>query len=274
MKIGVIGSCGIVGTATKFGFQKLGHEVICHDLQLNTKINIVKECKIIYVCVPTPHNEDGSCDTSIVEGVVGELVEAGYRRTIVIKSTVTPGTTQKLRDKYQESASHPRFKICFVPEFLRERCAISDFVENHKLLAIGCEQDYIFETIKECHGHYPEQVIRMTPTEAELLKYYHNTFNALRVVFANEFYEVCSKFDVEYNSIKKGLLITSGVPDIYLDVNNNIRGYSSICWNKDVPALIQLGKELGIKLPLIDMIPEANNNFKKTPFEGTRESYD
>ena len=190
---------------------------------------------------------------------------------IAIKSTVTPGTTNKLRQKY--SIQHPlRGKnICFVPEFLRERCATTDFVENQKLLAVGTHSDWVFDVIKTCHGDYPHNVLKMGPTEAELLKYYHNTFNALRVVFANEFYKICEAMKADYNAVKHGLLKTSSVPDIYLDVNKNMRGYSSICWNKDIPAIIRLARNLQLDLPLIENIPVSNDTQIKTPFKGTRE---
>ncbi len=267
MDIGIVG-CGVVGGACKFGFEKAGHSVFVHDTALGTSLEDLLHCCIVYVSVPTPKKEDGSCDTNVVESVVVGLRDVGYHGIVAIKSTITPGTTAKF------AAAYPHFKdVCFIPEFLRERCAITDFIEKHQLLAIGSTSEETIRIVTECHGDYPESVIPMTATQAELLKYYHNTFNALRVVFANEFYEICSALGEGYGEIKKGLLKTSGVPDIYLDVNKNMRGYSSICWNKDVPALIQLSKALDIETPLIDMIPLANNNFEKTPFKGTREDY-
>ena len=267
MKIGVVG-CGIVGSACKFGFEKIGHEVIVHDISLQTSLQDVAPCSIVYISVPTPSNEDGSCDTSIVESVVKDLNSLKYDGIVAVKSTVTPGTTRKFSELYTG------FKdLCFVPEFLRERCAITDFTENHKVLVVGSTDDETYDIVEKCHGSYPQNIIQLTPTQAELLKYLHNTFNALRVVFSNEFYEICRAMDADYNGVKNGLLKTSDIPDIYLDVNDNVRGYSSICWNKDIPALIQLAKSLELSTPLINMIPEANNNFKKTPFKGTRERY-
>lgn len=287
MKIGIVG-CGIVGGACRFGFEKLGHDVEVHDTKLGTILAEVLDADIVYICVPTPMQSDGSCDTSIVEEVVADLYHLDYGGVVAIKSTVTPGTTQKLINNYTTTASsfvgsfkcvRPFKDIVFVPEFLRERCAVSDFVEHQKLLAVGYDKNVTSHSsfnrgvnyVIQSHGHYPEKVLTMTPTQAELLKYIHNTFNALRVVFANEFYNIASFFGEKYTPIKEGLLQTASIPDIYLDVNENMRGYSSICWNKDLPALIALCKKHGIEIPLIDMIPEANDKFKKTPFEGTRE---
>lgn len=280
MQIGIVG-CGIVGSACKFGFEKLGHKVHVHDLKLNTSIYDLLESEIIYICVPTPMKQDGCCDTTIVESVVDKLSDLYYSGVVAIKSTVPPGTTKSIISKHTKTVKsvttgsikliHPFADIAFVPEFLRERCAISDFVENQKLLAVGANSPVTHKVIVESHGHYPQSVVNLTCTQAEILKYYHNTFNALRVVFANEFFEITKFFEEEYTPIKNALLKTSSIPDVYLDVNDNMRGYSSICWNKDVPAIIKMCEQHGIKIPLTDMIPVANENYEKTPFKGTRE---
>lgn len=280
MQIGIVG-CGIVGSACKFGFEKLGHKVRVHDLKLNTSIYDLLESEIIYICVPTPMKQDGCCDTTIVESVVDKLSDLYYSGIVAIKSTVPPGTTKSIISKHTKTVKsvttgsikliHPFADIAFVPEFLRERCAISDFVENQKLLAVGANSPVTHKVIVESHGHYPQSVVNLTCTQAEILKYYHNTFNALRVVFANEFFEITKFFKEEYTPIKNALLKTSSIPDVYLDVNDNMRGYSSICWNKDVPAIIKMCEQHGIKIPLTDMIPVANENYEKTPFKGTRE---
>ena len=122
MKIGIIG-LGVIGSACKYGFEKLGHSVKVHDTKLDSKIIDILNTDICYVCVPTPSNSDGSCDISIVNNVVKELKDYNYRGVVAIKSTVKPTTTEKLKEE-------TGLEICFVPEFLRERCAISDFIES------------------------------------------------------------------------------------------------------------------------------------------------
>jgi len=262
MKIGIVG-LGIIGSACKFGFEKLGHKVLVHDIIMETKLNDLIDCEIIYVCVPTPSNEDGSCNTTIVEQVVLNLKELNYQGIIAIKSTVKPTTTQKLIEQTD-------LKICFVPEFLRERCAITDFTENHDLLAIGTDSEYIFNLVKKCHGNYPKNVVQLKPTEAELLKYYSNVYNALKITFANEVYEICQKLNVNYSDIKNAFIKRGTTKDIYLDVNDNFRGYAGMCLPKDTKALDSLVKELGLDLELFYIIDKENNKFTKTVFEGMR----
>lgn len=262
MRIGIIG-VGIIGGACKYGFEKLGHKVVCHDIALDTKIEDVLETQITYICVPTPSDEDGSCNTSIVESVIHELHELGYSGIVAIKSTVKPTTTEKL-------IKETGMEICFVPEFLRERCSISDFTENHDLLAIGTYSQTTYEMVKLCHGNYPKNHSHLTPTEAELLKYYSNVINALKVVFANEMYEICKTVGADYTQIKETFIKRGTTKDLYLDVNDNFRGYAGMCLPKDTKALDSFVKELGLDLKLFETMESENNKFKKTVFNGMR----
>lgn len=262
MNIGIVG-LGVIGTACKYGFEKLGHLVKSHDIKLNTKITDIINCEIIFLCVPTPSNYDGSCDTSIVKSVVYELKNNNYDGVIAIKSTVNPTTTQNLIDE-------TNLNICFVPEFLRERCAISDFTENHEILAIGTHNDNTFDIVKKCHGSYPKNIVRMLPTEAELLKYYSNVFNAMKITFANEMYEICKKLNVDYSIIKDSFIKRGTTKDVYLDVNENFRGYAGVCLPKDTKALDFFVKSIGLDLKLFETIDSENKKFKKTVFNGMR----
>ena len=111
MKIGIAG-LGIIGSACKYGFEKLGHKVNFHDPKFEeSKFEHLLNTDIIYICVPTPSNEDGSCNTSIVRKVIDDLMCVNYKGVIAIKSTVEPGTTESLINQYMND------KICFVPEF-------------------------------------------------------------------------------------------------------------------------------------------------------------
>lgn len=262
MKIGIVG-LGVIGSACKYGFEKLGHDVIVHDIKQNTNITDVLNTEICYICVPTPSDQNGGCDTSIVESVVRELNEYNYIGIVAIKSTVKPTTTEYLK-------STTNLKICFVPEFLRERCAISDFTENHDLLAIGTDSDEIFETVKNCHSHYPKKIEKLSPTEAELLKYYSNVYNATKIIFANEMYEICKTVGADYSKIKDAFVKRGTTKDIYLDVNENFRGYAGVCLPKDTKALDTFVKELGLDLKLFEIIDSENTKFKKTVFNGMR----
>lgn len=267
MKIGIIG-LGVIGTATKEGFEHIGHTVKTHDLKLGTKLEDVLDTEIIFLCLPTPSKQTGECDTSIIDNVIEQIDNKLYNGIIAIKSTVEPGFTIDVIKKYNNN------NICFVPEFLHERKAKEDFINNHKLLAIGTNSKDVYKKIVEVHGNLPQNIVMLKPTEAELLKYYNNVFASLRVTFANVMYEICKKMSlnevIDYTKIKNTYLKTGKTVDLYLDCNEDMRGYSGACLPKDTKALIQLMKKLKINYNLIKSIDKDNNKFKKTVFKGMR----
>jgi nucleotide sugar dehydrogenase len=264
MKLGIIG-LGAVGTANKEGFEYLGHTIVAHDIKLKTKIHDVLDTEISFLCVPTPQSTDGSCDTSIIESVINELGQLNYKGIIAIRSTVVPGFTQRMIETYKN------LTICFVPEFLRERCAADDFINNHKLLAIGTHDIWVYRKLVNAHGTLPENTEHLTPNEAEVLKYYNNVYAALRVTFANVMYEICDKLDCDYTTIKNAYIKTGKATDMYLDVNSGLRGYGGMCLPKDTQAIASLIQELGLDLELIQSIHNDNEKFKRTVFNGMRE---
>lgn len=262
MKIGIIGM-GIVGNANYSGFNMLGHSLVMHDTKFDTTISEVLDTEITYVCVPTP-DADGKCDTSIVESVLAELNDVAYKGIIGIRSTVYPGFTESMIEKYSDLI------ICFVPEFLRERCAADDFINNHTLLAVGTNDPHVYKKIVESHGHLPQNTKQLSPTEAEVLKYYNNSFAALRIVYANIIYELCEKLDCDYSKVKDSYILTGKTNDLYLDVNKKLRGYGGMCLPKDVKALASILKELDLDFDLIDSLDRDNVKFNKTVFNGMR----
>jgi UDPglucose 6-dehydrogenase len=262
MKIGIIG-LGVVGEANKIGFEKIGHKVIVHDIKLDTDLKDVLDTEIVFVCVPTPSNENGSCNTDIVENVIHDLTSFSYKGIIAIRSTIEPGFTQRMLKKY-------KIKICFCPEFLHERKAIDDFINNHKVCVVGTNDNEIYEKVKEAHGNLPENFVRLNPPEAELVKYFNNVYAALRITFANNMYEISKKLGCDYSKIKDTYALTGKTKNVYLDANENTRGYAGMCLPKDTKALIHLVKKLGLDLDLIKSIEKDNKKFIKTVFQGMR----
>jgi len=260
MKIGIIG-LGVVGSACKFGFELAGHTVLTHDIKLDTVIDDVLYSEIIYVCVPTPSNEDGSCNVSIVEEVIYELKKKQYKGIVAIKSTVIPGTTRHLIDQ-------TGLKICFVPEFLRERCAITDFTENHDVCIVGTENNEVYDLVCRSHGNYPEKFVLLTPTEAELCKYFNNVYNAMLIIFSNSFYEACKLKGANYTNIKNAVIERKHINNNYLECNDNFRGFGGMCLPKDVAAMANLMKDTNVNF--FENLLQENKKYKITVFEGMR----
>jgi len=257
MKIGILCK-GVVGSACGNGFELLGHQVIYHDPKLKTDITQVLDTDIVFVCVPTPSDQQGRCDTSIVYQSIDNLKKLNYSGIIAIKSTTKPGTTQDLIDKYADK------NICYVPEFIREHSAHEDFIKNHMVLAVGCIDDTVWHVVCQAHDWLPKNVVRMTPSEAEILKYYSNTFNALRVVFANVMYSVCEKFNSNYDHVMETYLLRQVASPDYLKCASDLRGYGGQCLPKDVKAMIDLCKDLNLPFDLFNAVDHDNSLLKIT----------
>ena len=253
MKIGIVG-VGMVGEVVRYGMERIGHDVTCHDTKWpGSRIEPLLSADLIFVCVPTPSRPDGACDTSIVERVVLEIDDTGYDGLIVIKSTVTPGTT----DLLEMGLNHSR--IAFCPEFLKEKSRFVDFIENHDVCIIGAYTEADYKLIVEAHGSLPKQFVKICPKEAELTKYFSNTFNAMRIVFANQFYEVCEKARCDYTSIKNAITKRVNIGDHYLDCNKNFREFGGNCLPKDTKAFAKFAKDIGANTDLWDDIVWLNN---------------
>lgn len=263
MKIGIIG-VGVVGSANRAGFEYLGHTVLVHDIKLGTSIDDIKDTEIAFICVPTPSKESGECDTSIVESVLAKLSTINYLGIVAIRSTSIPGFTNRMIEKFQN------LTICFVPELLRERCAIDDFINDQTLLAVGTYDDWVFKKLVVAHGPLPKNIVRLSPTEAELMKYYNNVYASLRIVFANIMYEISEKLNCDYTKIKDAYVKTGKTTDLYLDVSDKLRGYGGMCLPKDTKALTHLIKSLELNFELIDAIENDNKKFPKTVFNKMR----
>jgi UDPglucose 6-dehydrogenase len=264
MNIGIVG-LGIVGSAVKYGLERLGHRITAFDIKNGGSLSDVVDTEIIYLCLPTPQSETGHCDTSIIEDVVADLVgKHDYKGIIAVKSTVVPGTTEKLRSRFSNAV------ICHVPEFLRERAAIVDFTDNHDVCVIGTDSEKVFESVKRSHGHYPRKFIRMSPTEAEISKYFNNVYNATLITFANAFYEVCKLTGADYGVVKNAMVQRDHIFDKYLDCNENLRGFGGMCLPKDTSAITAFAKDNGLSVDLFRAIVEDNSRYEKTVFEGMR----
>ena len=263
MIIGVIG-LGVIGRANKAGFEFNGHKVVTHDKLERSTMYDVLNADLLFLCLPTPSNSDGSCDTTIIEEVLHDLDRLNVHCPIVIRSTVTPGFTRSMQLKY------PSLTIGFAPEFLRERFAVEDFIENHALLAIGSNNDNLISLVSKSHGSLPKQMRVMSPTEAELLKYYNNVYAALRITFANNMYEIAKKLDCEYAVLKESYILTGKTSGLYLDVSDELRGFAGACLPKDTAALDHLIAQMGLNISLVTAIIADNSNYKPTVFPGMR----
>jgi len=259
-KIGIIG-VGVVGMAIKNGFEGV-HQIFIHDPKLGTKIeDVIDNTDFSYIAVPTPSNPTtGECDISIVDLILSKMPE---NHNIIIKSTIIPGTTNYLQEKY------PHLRIGCSPEFLRAATSEQDF-KNQDILVVGTEHEELAREV--FHQHEQAGVMRndnffhVTPTQAEIVKYAKNTFYAMKVIFANQFHDLAEEMGENWTLVKN-IIITPQQqmigPSHLESPRGSQRGYGGKCLPKDTLALkVQLEKK-GIKYNLIDAILDDNEKLRK-----------
>ncbi len=255
MKIGIIGA-GMVGGAIEHCFAH-AHELFVHDPQRGTTLNdVIDHVDMVYIAVPTPPNPaTGECDTSIVEDTLNHLPE-GF--TVVIKSTVIPGTTQRYHEEY------PHLNIAYSPEFLLERQRLEDFA-NQDLLVVGTHHEDVAKMVFQQHVEAgvmrKERLFHVTPTQAELVKYTKNTFYALKVIFANQMHDICEAMGENWSNIREIITTEQAQPigPSHLDpIFGLYRGFGGKCLPKDTLALGVLAERLGVKYELLDAMQTDN----------------
>jgi UDPglucose 6-dehydrogenase len=253
MKVGVIGR-GTVGDAVFQGLQHLGHRMSFYDPKFTgSRLSDVLDTDLVFICVPTDQAPDGDCDLSIVQSVVDEINGEGYEGIACIKSTVIPGATKELQNKY------PSLRMACVPEFLRAKVALADFVYNHDVLVIGSVSDSDAQIIKQVHANIPKNVQIVGPTEAEVIKYFNNVHHAMSIVFANIAYEVCAKVGADYGRVYDSIIQRECFNPSYLAVNANLRGYGGHCLPKDTLAWSRFLTKLGLDFKLIQSVVDDNS---------------
>ena len=185
--VGVIGN-GFVGESQAFAFGPTA-EVKIFDvdpLKSMHSLEEVHDCDFIFVCVPTPMKKDGSQDSYYIESVFNHAKKGAI---YIIKSTVLPGTTVDLQEKY------PHLNIVFCPEFLTQRTAKLDTMTQARIILGGDPliTDQVEKLFAErfMNRHY----IHTDATTAELVKYMNNTFFATKVSIMNEFKRISDVVD-------------------------------------------------------------------------------
>tara|TARA_Y100000593_G_scaffold28518_1_gene56885 strand:+ start:1338 stop:2210 length:873 start_codon:yes stop_codon:yes gene_type:complete len=245
-RIGIVGQ-GYVGTAVKSVFEK---HYETHTYDLNGKCScksmdeLIDNSDIIFVCVPTPMNEDGTCHTGIVEGVVGDLNALALtrqcsNRIIAIKSTIPPGTTNRL------NKNHEFVSVVFNPEFLTETNSIEDFKNQNRIIVGGSRPATTI--MRQVYSLvFPDaKVVKTGSKTAEMVKYMTNTFLATKVSFANEMKMMCDKIDIDYDKVVEYSTYDERLGKSHWAVPgpDGKLGFGGSCFPKDINALIQLGLE-------------------------------
>jgi GDP-mannose 6-dehydrogenase len=228
-------------------------------------MDAIANSEISLICVGTPSNPDGSIDLSYIKRVckdIGEVLASKKDHTVVIRSTIFPGSTENVLVPIIEDASKKKsgkdFGICVNPEFMREGSSVSDFY-NPELIVIGSIDksgdhiQQIYDDIKKIKA----PLIRTDIKTAEFIKYVNNSFHALKVCFSNEIGRICKKLGIDGNKIM----------DIFcMDKKLNLSSYylkpglpfGGSCLPKDLQVLVHNSKKIGLDCPILESITNSN----------------
>lgn len=228
MTIGVIG-CGMVGGTLVDYLQKQNVHTIRQYDPAKGLSDTMAGCEAVFICVPVRTNEDGSQDLSILEESIGMCPKGAE---IYVRSSVLPGTCGGL------SIGHDRH-ITALPEFLTERHAAHDM--THLQLIVGMDRGH--DVDYQLHRIFPDKNRHvMTSAEAELTKYTHNGFAALKVNYFNQIYELCDRLGLNYAAVSEGAIrITGFIKREHTRVPgpDGQRGFGGKCLPKDLKAFAQ-----------------------------------
>ena len=157
---------------------------------------------------------------------------------------------------------YPSRRIGCVPEFLRAKIALADFVYNHDMLVIGCDDPADQDIVRRAHGQIPKKVSCVSPTEAEVIKYFNNVHHAMSVVFANIAYDVCRELGADYHRVYETITQRDCINPHYLMAHEKLRGYGGHCLPKDTSAWNRLVQKLGLPYKMIQSIIDDNERLK------------
>ena len=219
--------------------------------------------------------KDGSCDTRILEKAIEDIEETCLqggrqesRPILIIKSTVTPGTTERIAHKYTGEGrkwnGHPEMPICFSPEFLTEANSFEDF-KNQSRIIIGGPSSATKTVKKMFRKAFPNIPIVKTETKtAEMVKYFTNCFLATKVTFANQMYEICKCADIDYEKVRDFALYDTRIGKSHLAVPgpDGDRGFGGHCFPKDLAAMINFSKLFFKDAGLLSAVQAENNKYR------------
>lgn len=298
MKITMIGGVGYVGLVTGACLADLGNEVICTGrdqgkidnlkkgispiyepgleevLARNIKegrlsfttdnTEAVQASDIIFLTVGTPSAPDGSADLSQIDTATKEIAEAlktdsnPRYRIIINKSTVPIGTGERVADLIKKTYKG-EFDVVSNPEFLREGSAVVDFSKPDRVV-VGSDSEKARAIMQELYEPQNAQILHTNVKTAEMIKYASNSYLATSISFMNSLARLCEVVGADVTKVALGMRYDIRIGQrAFLDAGV---GYGGACFPKDVKALAHIGKEAGVRLPILEAVEEVNTSQK------------
>jgi len=295
MRVAVIGT-GYVGLPLGACFAEMGNQVTCVDvdekkvqdltngiiemyepkleelvkrnvdhkrLTFTSQIeNAIDNNDLIFVCVGTPSDKDGSADLKYVLQVAKDIGKYMKEHKIIIgKSTMPVGSSSLIQETIQatldERGEKLSFDVAFSPEFMKEGTAVDDMLRPDRVV-IGTDDDKVALILKElfhpfCINHSP--IIITDIYSAEMIKYASNCFLATKITFVNEMADICKKVGADIDQVRRGMGTDSRISDKFLYSG---LGFGGSCFPKDVRALYSTSKREGVESDILREVLAVN----------------
>jgi UDPglucose 6-dehydrogenase len=287
MRIAMIGGTGYVGLVTGAGFASMGHDVICADVnfervqsldkgivhiheegldglirtaKVNNRISFttsietaVQVSDIIMITVGTPQKASGDTDMGQLLRSLKMIADySNGNKIVVIKSTVPPGTCDMADGLFRSMIKAPGvdIEVASNPEFLREGCAVSDFLEPERIV-IGTRSKKALKVLMELYRSFNCDIIETDPVSSEMIKYACNAYLATRLSFINEIAEICEKVYADIGDVIKGMKYDKRIGGHYLSPGP---GFGGPCLQKDLTSLINFSERSGANADMLNSV--------------------
>lgn len=260
--VGIIG-CGFVGSAVLNSF-KYYTDVKVYDKykeQLDSISDAVGQ-DVLFVCVPTPQDDSGSCDTSIVHDVLLEISKVQSINSdttckpVVIKSTIPPGFCASVQPECKN------LSIIHSPEFLTERIAAMDFASQTRVILGGESHPAVVELFRKTFPGI--QIMSCSWDVAALVKYGLNSFFATKISFMNELAQICEGCGVKFEDVAYLMKNDGRLSRHHMDVpgHDGKLGFGGACFPKDVKALINVAEKAGVSPKMLEATVDKNTEVR------------
>lgn len=237
--------------------EKVKDNVAAGRLSFCSQERCLCDADVIFICVGTPSNDDGTCDLKYVQQAAYAIAKTCvYPKTVVMKSTVPPGTCHELMSLLY------MHRYVSNPEFLREGSAVQDCLKPDRIV-VGVQDEESLETMEWVYDG-SDKLVFMDILSAELAKYACNCALAAKISFINEMSNICEVVGAKIQPILK---VMAADPRIGKEFYQPGPGYGGSCFPKDVKAMAHVAQKLGIETHLLREIDFVNEQQQKKLFE-------
>lgn len=290
MRISIVGA-GYVGLIAAACLAKIGHRITLVDVDID-RLNLIAsgrspiyeqgledilkqvdietthdfqrtvDAEVIFICVGTPSNYDGSISLEYIVDSAKQIAEVLKRRedycVVTVKSTVVPGTTEEIVIPILEISGRKAgrdFGVCMDPEFLREGSGVYYYL-NPARIVIGEYDSRSGDVLVSLYKYFNALILRTDLRTAEMIKFASNTFLAAKISFMNEIGNICKELGIDTYEVAKGMGFDERIGDKFLNAGI---GFGGSCLPKDLRALIAKARQIGYEPKILEAVVNLND---------------